>query len=833
MPEYLAPGVYVEEIDAGAKPIEGVSTSTAGFIGMTERGPITGKPLLVTSFADYQRKFGGYLPESLGTHRFLPHAVRGFFENGGQRVYIRRVAKDALAAQGTPANGMITRLRENLSGGAGVTTAALESAAGINPTDDVFITRCSGGATSSFTAPNLTGVDNTANTITWDAADEYRGADVYDTQTTVVTSAAHLTTLTADIGAGAAAADLDSAAGLNNGNVLLFVKRTGGVTETHEVTLVAAPAGNSIDFTGTEIPAGMTFEADTTLVFLAPVAVLTALTTPIDAALTTTVTLASLCGIEVGTVLTLNQDQDGVITGPHNLTVTAYDAAQSTVTWAGAETPGPGVLFDFRYASVTVDGIAEVTPVRFEAADPGEWGNDISVQISHSSLASAPVLSLSEGSTAGEFNVVELRHVNGFYTGAIVEFDRGETKAYGRITDIQGNNIIIAKDAPLFNVGTALDPDGGGTTMARTCEFGVAVSYLGAQENHSPLTLDEKSPYFYEELIGNNSSLIVASGGPALENQPFNMPSGGDGLNVSMAGGDNGATPGDAEYVGADNGPGNRTGIQAMVDIDQVSIVAVPGITDLDILNALVIHCELLKDRFAIIDPDYTRNNPLDTIQNFRNNFDTKYGAVYFPSLSSSDPVTERPITLPPSGHMAGIYARTDVERGVHKAPANTVVRGITGLDLTINKGEQDILNPININVIRDFRADQRGMRVWGSRCLTSDSAWKYVPVRRLFIFVEESLDEGLQWVVFEPNDEKLWARVIQTISNFLRRVWRDGALMGLTEPEAFFVRCDRTTMTQDDIDNGRLIVQVGIAPVKPAEFVIIRIQQYTAEANQ
>jgi hypothetical protein len=736
---------------------------------------------------------------------------------------------------------MLTRLRENLSGGVGVTSADLESTAGYAVGGDAVMGRRSGGATSWFTAPNLTGVDNMANTITWDAADEYRGAEVYDPQTTVVTSVAPLTALAANVAAGAAGADLELAAGLNNGDVLVFVKRTGGVTVAHEVTLVNPPAGDTIDFTGTEVPAGVTFEADATLVFAGPLAGLnlTALADSVDAALTTTVTLANLRGIQVGSVLALNQDRDGVITGPHNLTVTAYDAAQNTVTWSGAETPGPGVVFDFRYASVTVSNledngvaIVETTPVRFEAADPGEWGNDISVQISHSSLASAPVLSLSQGSTAGQFNVVELQHVNGFYPGAIVEFDRGQTKAYGRITDIQGNNIIIARDA-FFNAGTDLDPDGGGTTMARTCEFGVAVSYLGAQESHSPLTLDENTPYFYEEQIKNNSSLIVASGGSVLGNQPFNMPSGGDGLNVPMAGGDNGATPGDAEYIGADNGPGNRTGIQAMVDIDQVSIVAVPGITDLDVLNALIIHCELLKDRFAIIDPEYTRNNPLDTIQNFRNNFDTKYGAVYFPSLSASDPVTERPITLPPSGHMAGIYARTDVERGVHKSPANTVVRGITGLDLTINKGEQDILNPININVIRDFRSDQRGMRVWGSRCLTSDSAWKYVPVRRLFIFVEESLDEGLQWVVFEPNDEKLWARVIQTISNFLRRVWRDGALMGLTEPEAFFVRCDRTTMTQDDIDNGRLIVQAGIAPVKPAEFVIIRIQQYTAEANQ
>jgi phage tail sheath protein FI len=178
---------------------------------------------------------------------------------------------------------------------------------------------------------------------------------------------------------------------------------------------------------------------------------------------------------------------------------------------------------------------------------------------------------------------------------------------------------------------------------------------------------------------------------------------------------------------------------------------------------------------------------------------------------------------------MVGIYARTDVERGVFKAPANEVILNITGLEQTLNKAEHDILNPepVNIDVLRDFRSHGRGLRVWGARCITSDTSWKYVNVRRLFIFLEKSLDVGLQWVVFEPNDQRLWARVKQSISAFLTRVWRDGALMGTKPEEAYFVKCDRSTMTQDDLDNGRPIVLVGVAPVKPAEFVIIRIGQW------
>jgi len=191
-------------------------------------------------------------------------------------------------------------------------------------------------------------------------------------------------------------------------------------------------------------------------------------------------------------------------------------------------------------------------------------------------------------------------------------------------------------------------------------------------------------------------------------------------------------------------------------------------------------------------------------------------------------------LDLPPSGYVAGIYARSDIERGVHKAPANEVVRGIVGLRRKVNKEQQDILNPypVNINVIRDFRDHNRGIRVYGGRVITSDPDWKYVNVRRLLIFIEASIERGLQWVVFEPNAEPLWARVRRVITNFLTVVWRNGALEGIKPEEAFFVKCDRTTMTRTEIDNGQLIVLVGVAPVKPAEFVIVRIGLWTARSD-
>jgi phage tail sheath protein FI len=208
---------------------------------------------------------------------------------------------------------------------------------------------------------------------------------------------------------------------------------------------------------------------------------------------------------------------------------------------------------------------------------------------------------------------------------------------------------------------------------------------------------------------------------------------------------------------------------------------------------------------------------------------------VLIPDPFPANPNNIADFPIPPAGHIQGVYARTDIDRGVHKAPANEVVRGILGLQRIINKGEQDILNPypVNINVIRDFRPNNRGIRVWGGRVITSDSDFKYVNVRRLLIFIEKSIDIGLQWVVFEPNAEPLWARVIRSISNFLTVVWRNGALEGTKREEAYFVKCDRTTMTQTDIDSGRLIVIVGVAPVKPSEFVIVRIGLWTAHSDE
>jgi len=279
----------------------------------------------------------------------------------------------------------------------------------------------------------------------------------------------------------------------------------------------------------------------------------------------------------------------------------------------------------------------------------------------------------------------------------------------------------------------------------------------------------------------------------------------------------------DGLYIGKDNGPGARTGLKCFEEIDEISIVAAPGQISPAVQHAILTYWVIRKDRFAILDSPEVMQGTVDKLPRPR---DSKYGAYYFPWIQVYDPERGN-VFVPPAGHVAGVYARTDNERGVHKAPANEIVRGALGLRYSISKGEQDILNPKGINCIRMMLGG--GTRIWGARTLSSDPSCRYINVRRLFIMVETSIERATQWVVFEPNDSKLWKRVTRTISSFLTLVWRNGALMGENPDKAFYVKCDDETNPPEVVDVGQLIVEIGLAPVKPAEFVIFRIGQMPA----
>jgi uncharacterized protein len=291
-----------------------------------------------------------------------------------------------------------------------------------------------------------------------------------------------------------------------------------------------------------------------------------------------------------------------------------------------------------------------------------------------------------------------------------------------------------------------------------------------------------------------------------------------------------------AEYVGDASA---RTGFAGLESIDEITMVAVPDLMgayqrgDMDaegvrtVQLAVISHCEQMGDRVAVLDspPGLTAQQ----VRHWRNEeagYDSRYATLYYPWVRVFDPAAGRNTTVPPSGHIAGVWARSDAERGVHKAPANEVIRGAVDLEVRLSKGEQDLLNPIGVNCVRAFPG--RGIRIWGARTLSSDPAWRYLNVRRLFNYLEESILLGTQWVVFEPNDDRLWSSIRRNVTAFLTEEWRRGALFGRTAEEAFYVKCDRDNNPQTSIDQGRVVCEIGVSPVKPAEFVVFRLAQFS-----
>jgi uncharacterized protein len=758
MPEYLHPGVYVEEVDAGPKPIEGVSTSTAGAVGVTERGPTDGKPMLCTSFADFERTFGGFLeaPDVPVLNRWnldaaeggrwwqFPLSVKGFFDNGGQRLYVKRVfaRPDPVAATGAVASGAVF--------GQGLVAAIVDDA--------------NGGATQLRLQHTIgvqvgTPLEVFASGTTQLPGGPYTVAS-YDGGGNVTVAPP----LSADVRAGR---DL----------VQIAARTASPPSAANETLRVAA---KSLGAWG-----------DGTSVRIRPM---------------------------VGATLAVQADPaTGGAPAAARLTADATNTGTLTVDSTAGFTSGDTVRVFGREFLATVDSATQftITPA-LTAAQTWRTGTSI--------VRLRP---------AGNGTTMRLSNTSSLYDRAVLEFDNGTQKETVAVADngIAGNVVTLT---------TALANTYFEGHRARVIEMEIAARYrqpdgrIVAEEIHPNLRLhDDGSTSFVETYLGLQSSLVTVDTVPApggySETDLTLFPTSPAAEWVDLTGGDDAL--GDLtvdDFVGVDGGSGHRTGIQALEDIEELSLVAVPGMWSTTVESALIRHCEQLRYRFAVVDP--RDGLSIQGVREFRDAIDTKYAALYYPWIEVRDPSVRRNVVVAPSLHMAGLYARVDVERGVHKAPANEVIGGITRIADDVNQREQDMLNPKGINALRFFPG--RGNRVWGARTLSSDSAWKYVNVRRIFIYVEASIDRGTQWVVFEPNDEPLWARVRATVTNFLTTTWRSGMLQGSTPAEAFFVKVDRTTMTQDDIDNGRLICLIGIAPVKPAEFVIFRIQQKTLEAN-
>lgn len=457
-------------------------------------------------------------------------------------------------------------------------------------------------------------------------------------------------------------------------------------------------------------------------------------------------------------------------------------------------------------------GILNVT-----AKNEGAWGNRI--QISMACVTKKKMQLVAKQDTG-----YVAKSVEGFREGDIVV----SGTEYNRIATIF-DNVVTFETAFKANV---VDPAIVPKTLVYLVEADMSVRFNDDAENYGALSFNVKSPNYIttrlavSELVSVEAELIKTPGNPVeailgkgKTEGMFTLEGGSDGTMSKVNAG---------TFIGEDNGPGKRTGLAAFVESNDVSMLAIPGVTIPEVVVALVTHCELLKNRFAVIDMPADMYKTEDLI-NYRNMIDSTYAAMYHPWIQVFDRSTNAPGFIPPSGAVMGVYSRTDTNRGVHKAPANETVF-CTGLKVNYTSGEQDVLNPEGINLIRELPG--QGIRVWGARTASSNSAFKYVNVRRLFIFVEESIKANTNWVVFEPNDATLWTRVQMTVSSFLDTLWRNGMLSGGSPAEAYFVEIGPSTMTKDDIMNGRLICNVGIAPSRPAEFVIFRVTQHTAEAG-
>src|SRR6266568_6977992 len=413
---------------------------------------------------------------------------------------------------------------------------------------------------------------------------------------------------------------------------------------------------------------------------------------------------------------------------------------------------------------------------------------------------------------------------NGRVELASVQLPSRSSKAVPSLT-------IKAQGDPLQDIEVEVQPPSGDSPAEGT--FTLKIKMGTVEETFDNVNLGKRGPKNVAEAVAQASKLVTVveeqATGPLAERVPevgsYLIKSHQTAIQPKLL---------PIDFTGS---VAERSGMEGLQIAEDVTMVCCPdlmgayiaGAIDRDgvktVQLAMINHCEQMGDRMAIIDPlpDLTPQE-VRTWRQSETNYDSKYAALYYPWITIGGP-DGKPMAVPPSGHMAGIYARNDNERGVHKAPANEVIRGALAPVAPITKGEQDTLNPIGVNCIRSFAG--RGVRVWGARTLSSDPAWRYVNVRRLFNFVEKSIEMGTQWVVFEPNNPELWAKIRRDVGAFLTGMWREGMLFGATPSEAFFVKCDEELNPTDVRDRGQLFIDVGLAPVKPAEFVIFRLSQY------
>ncbi len=728
MPEYLAPGVYVEETSFRAKSIEGVSTSTAAFVGATRKGPLfdlsdpprsgpflRGVPEVITSELEFERVYGGLQNLSFNSDgdsepsevkvNYLAHAVKAFFNNGGSRLYVART--------------FVPRTHPD-----------------DDDTDDDGIVAFDGIAHSDV----LVGPE---------------GDDKRSDQAFFVARM--------------------PGSGLN-----LTIKAYQKSRSASKKSIESAPEGTLLSIGGDNPLQPAVLEGEKSPPFKLAHEESPSLSLTVNGGDEQTINFTGTQAELIGNALTLNEDGNLMI---------SRDDLSLTVTFGTEEVRGEPQV-------ITLSELPEE--------------EDLQVRTNSLGLPTE----ISEGK-AGE-------HI-AYYCKK-----QKTTWMDSNGTELRTEELPIDNPKKFFVTLTLEIEDADGNQSV--------YEDMGFAREHPRWVgevLKEKPPRRLDALL-NPCFLKIGQNLLTSRSLPFDLREGlcrSHGENtIIVKEGNDGEEPTDSSYEDA---------LSLLEAIENISILAAPGhseYTDFTTIQDLLIgHASRMKYRIAVLDTPSKQT--VSEARETRSRVDSSYAALYYPWIVIANPLARpgneripREIAVPPSGFVAGIYARTDIQRGVWKAPANEVVLGVQRFESEINFGQQEILNPEGINCLRFFFG--RGYRVWGARTASSDPEWKYVNVRRYFIYLEQSIDRGTQWAVFEPNGERLWANIRSTISDFLYNEWVSGALLGSSPEEAFFVKCDRSTMTQNDLDNGRLICLIGVAALKPAEFVIFRIGQKTADAR-
>jgi len=738
MSEYLAPGVFVEEVSFRAKSIEGVGTSVCGMVGPTRFGPIRGTPEVVTSYGEFEKIFGDPKPLGLlknGSTISVPNytalSARAFFENGGKQLYMTRIVG---GGNDTDAYG---------TGGSANVASAIAGNGNIN-----FVARHPGSG------------GNLDLLVNWQDKENLIRTRSYFSFAEIPLNAEGLLTINEQT------------------NTFEIIALDDSLVPIKAITTLVKKTAS-----------GLSFLSDTKIEFIDDGE--TTVSSVSSDAFGKGIGISELASLvfEFKQTLTNQPTGDKISEGTHCELVlnNPLDLSRFTDLDLGTKTI-------FR-------GIINAAGTEFSVALDDENPTTLSdIPLAIFSLFSGAVKSLQ---LQRNFSLQVIR--------------RKTTLSDPTGTPGTGEPIFVT---PVLSLDKT-QPNYIQTQLARDPEKKLDQLTIPMVCSVTDGATQEEIFTDLYELFELNSSVLT----PVNKlKDPRHV--------ITLSGGTDGDFPMAIDYAGETDDQG-ATGFSALENVEDVSIVATPAATidktrHQSIVVELEKHCVKMRYRFGLVDSG--EDMSLSEVQAFRDNFDNSRLALYSPWVVVADPTGEKEtISIPASGSMAGVYARTDVDRGVHKAPANTPVLGALRFSQTINKFQQELLNPRGINCLRSFSG--RGHQVWGGRTLSSDPEWKYVNVRRYFLYLERSMEKGTQWAIFEPNGERLWANIVTTVEGFLFNEWKNGRLLGAKPSAAYFVRCDRTTMSQNDLDNGRLVCEVGVAPLTPAEFVIFRIGQKTADA--